>query len=120
MAYGDETSDDTTPGRPGVDRSTDPDSGGGDATRPVGRTVPQAARPRPAGPSAVASPATHAPTTGRSDPPRPRRLRPVTAGRRARSALGVVLMVVAVGVGLAAALGVVAVFVSRALEGAVS
>lgn len=108
MAYGDQGERDR------------PDAGP-DATRPVGGTVPQAAPPRPAEPSAVAAPSRRRRTAPRfpgsySFDPVP----PVTWGRRLRSALGVVLVVTAVGLGLAASLGVVAVFVSRALEGAVS
>jgi len=45
---------------------------------------------------------------------------PVTAAQRVRSALGVLLVVVAVGLALAAAAGVLAVAISRALQGAVS
>ena len=45
---------------------------------------------------------------------------PVTWGRRLRSALGVVLVITVVGLALAASFGVLAVFVSRALEGAVN
>ncbi len=44
----------------------------------------------------------------------------MTAAQRVRSALGVLLVVVAVGLALAAAAGVLAVAISRALQGAVS
>ena len=45
---------------------------------------------------------------------------PVTAAQRLRSALGVLVVVAAVGLALAAAAGVLAVAVSRAMQGAVN
>lgn len=91
------------------------------ATRPAEGTVPQAAPSRPADPAAVdrLPAAPHRTETLRgsySFDPAP----PLTAARRVRSALGVLLVVTAVGLALAASVGVLAVFVSRALEGAVN
>lgn len=92
-----------------------------DAMGPVEGTVPQAVPARPAesatagrAPSAARSVLT-IPGTYSFDP-----APPVTWGRRLRSALGVVLVVTAVGLALAASLGLLAVYVSRALEGAVN
>ena len=92
-----------------------------DAMGPVEGTVPQAVPARPAesatagrAPSAAHSVQT-IPGTYSFDP-----APPVTWGRRLRSALGVVLVVTAVGLALAASLGLLAVYVSRALEGAVN
>ncbi len=92
-----------------------------DAMGPVEGTVPQAVPARPAesatagrAPSAAHSVLT-IPGTYSFDP-----APPVTWGRRLRSALGVVLVVTAVGLALAASLGLLAVYVSRALEGAVN
>ncbi len=92
-----------------------------DAMGPVEGTVPQAVPARPAesatagrAPSAAGSVVT-IPGTYSFDP-----APPVTWGRRLRSALGVVLVVTAVGLALAASLGLLAVYVSRALEGAVN
>lgn len=91
-----------------------------DVTRPAGGTVPQAARPRPAEPSAVAAPShrgrTRAYPGSYSFDPVP----PVTWGRRMRSTLGVLLVVTSVGLALAAAFGLLAVYISQVLEGAVN
>ena len=129
MAYGHRDPDDAlvigvTNGvaRPDRDEATARrDEAPPDATRPVGGTVPQAAPPRPAEPPAVAAPSGRRPRTATfpgsySFDPVP----PVTWGRRLRSALGVVLVITVVGLALAASFGVLAVFVSRALEGAVN
>lgn len=108
---------DTSPETPPV---VAPDTGP-DATRPVEGTVPQAAPSRPAEPAAVArTPAVAGPTStvpgSYSFDPAPQ----LTVARRVRSALGVVLVVTGVGLTLAASVGLLVVFVSRALEGAVN
>lgn len=122
MAYGERETDEAVvipvaAGAPRPDAADDEPPV--DAKRPAGGAVPQAARPRPAEPSAVAAPSGRRPASfpgSYSFDPVP----PVTWGRRLRSALGVLLVVVAVGLALAASFGVLAVFVSRALEGAVN
>lgn len=90
-----------------------------DAKGPAEGEVPHAPPARPAGPDRVVPRRT----------PRRRTLPgtyslgavpPVTASQRLRSALGVLLVVVAVGLALAAAAGVLVVAISRALQGAVS
>lgn len=112
---------DTNPETPPVTPPEVAPDRGPDAAGPAERTVPQAARSRPAEPAAVApAPA----RTGRtvavpgsySFDPAPQ----LTVGRRVRSALGVVLVVTGVGLTLAASVGLLVVVVSRALEGAVN
>jgi hypothetical protein len=90
-----------------------------DATAPAEGTVPQAVPARPAERAAVSpAPVSHPRVLpgSYSFEPAP----PITWARRLRSALGVVLVITAVGLALAASVGVLAVFVSRALEGAVN
>ena len=92
-----------------------------DATGPAEGAVPQAAPSRPAEPAAVDRPPVRSRRTvslpgSYSFDPAP----PLTWRRRLRSALAVVLVVTAVGLALAASVGVLVVFVSRALEGAVN
>lgn len=88
------------------------------ASGPVEGGVPHAPPARPADPiSFLPARAVRRRTSPRSDPPTT--VPPVTAGRRVRSALGVVLLVLSVGLALAVTVAVLVVAVSRALHGAV-
>jgi len=90
-----------------------------DVSGPVEDGVPHAPPPRPADPVSV-DPGRVA--ARRRTTPRPGPLAdvpPVTAGRRVRSALGVVLLVLCAGLVLAMAVTVLVAAVSRALHGAV-
>jgi hypothetical protein len=93
---------------------------GPDAARPIEDTVPQAVPPRPAGRSTAAVPSGRRVVAPAPAPYSFEPLPPVTWGRRLRSTLGVLLVVTAVGMALAASLAVLAAFISHALEGAVS
>ena len=89
-----------------------------DARGPVEGEVPQAPPARPAEPVSVVP----VRAARRRTPPEsrsPAEVPPVSAGQRVRSALGVVLLVLAVGLVLAMAVAVLVVAISRALHGAV-
>lgn len=89
-----------------------------DARGPVEGEVPQAPPTRPADPVSVVpvrAARRRTPPSSRS----PAEVPPVSAGQRVRSALGVVLLVLAVGLVLAMAVAVLVVAISRALHGAV-
>lgn len=103
----------------------------------VERAVPHTAAVPPSPPAIARAgdgrPLTEAPANPRRHPVKRRRrvvnlpgsysfspVPPVTAGRRLRSALGVLVVVTVVGLGLAAAVGILVVAISRALESAVS